>query len=146
MKFFGKELKEVKKGYFGIRRCTICNEALRDVDLVEVHATNYICFVPVKSKVMGRLLVCKHCNAFMEINNELWEYYRTYYNQRFNKATTDSIVSTLTNMATQMELKGVKLDIDDKTSSQAIDLIYKSLAQKYGVCENVEEIISVFYK
>ena len=146
MKFFGKELKDVKKGYFGIRRCTVCDEMLRDVDLVEMHAINYICFIPLRNKIIGRLLVCRHCNAFMEINNDLWEYYSTYYNQRFNKATTDTIVNTLSNISNQMELHGVKLNMEDKIYTKSIDLIYKSLAEKYGVCENIEEIISVFYK
>ena len=60
MKFLGRELKEVDKGYFGVRRCTICNEHLRDVNLVEIYATNYVCFVPIKSTIVKRILVCQH--------------------------------------------------------------------------------------
>ena len=146
MKFFGKELKQVNKGYFGVRRCTICNEELRDVNLVEIYAVNHICFVPVSSTLVKRILVCQHCNSYMEISNSLWEYYSTYYNKRFNKPTTDNIIKTLINMNKQLEEKGVKLGIDDKTAEQSLDLIYKSLSQKYKVWENVEEIISIFYK
>ena len=146
MKFFGKEIKEVKKGYFGIRRCTICNNELRDVDLAEVHQESYLCFIPVKSKIVGRILICNHCNAFMEIDDELWNYYSTYYNKRFTKTTTDNIIFTLKKLSKQMENNGVKLNISDKSDTKSLDLIYNILTQKYGVCENVEEIISVFYK
>lgn len=146
MKFFGKELKEVNKGYFGVRRCTICNEELRDVNLVEVYLTNYICFIPVHKTLIYRMLVCQHCNSFMKINDDLWRYYSTYYNKRFSKSTTDDIVNILTDISTQMEENGVKLNIDDKEAQQSLDLIYNGLIEKYKVWENVEEIISVFYK
>lgn len=146
MKFLGKEIKEINKGYFGVRRCTICGEELRDVDLVEIYATNYFCFIPTRTTIIKRILVCKHCKAYMEIDNKLWSYYSTYYKDRFNKSTTDEIVNTLKTLSTNMEQKGTKLDIEDETSQQALDLIYKSLCEKYGVCENVEEIVSVFYK
>lgn len=146
MKFFGKDIKEINKGYFGVRRCTICNEELRDVNLVEIHATNYFCFIPTKSTIIKRILVCQHCKAYMELDNKLWNYYSTYYNSRFNKTTTDNIVNTLKTISNTMEQNGVKLDIDDETSQQSLDLIYKSLCDKYGVCENIEEIVSVFYK
>lgn len=146
MKFFGKELSEINKGYFGVRRCAICNEELRDVDLVEICATNYFCFVPIRKTIVKRILLCKHCKAYMEIDNKLWGYYLTYYNQRFDKPTTDTIVNTLKTISSNMEQNGVKLDIDDDTSQQSLDLIYKSLCDKYGVYENVEEIVSIFYK
>ena len=146
MKIFGKEYKEENKGYFGVRRCNICNNELRDVDLVEIYAINYFCFIPISHTLVKRVLVCKHCNAYMEINNELWKYYSSYYNKRFSKDTTDSIISTLTTMNEQMEKNGVKLGIGDKISEQSLDLIYKSLIEKYHVWQNVEEIISVFYK
>ena len=45
-----------------------------------------------------------------------------------------------------MENGGVKLSIGEKTDTKSLDLIYNILTEKYGVCENVEEIISVFYK
>ena len=146
MKFFGKDIKEANKGYFGVRRCTICKDELRDVDLVELYAVSYFCFIPVRKTLIKRILVCKHCNSFMEINNDLWEYYSTYYNKRFNKPTTDGIIDILTTMSQQMEQRGVKLGIDNKCDQQSIDLIYKSLTEKYKVWENIEEIISVFYK
>ena len=146
MKFFGKQFKDENKGYFGVRRCTICNEKLRDVNLVEIYAVNYIFFIPVSKTLVKRILVCQHCNSYMEISNNLWGYYSTYYNKRFSKSTTDDIVNILTDMTKQLERKGVKLGIEDKSAEQSLDLIYKSLTQKYHVCENVEEIISVFYK
>ena len=146
MKFFGKEIQDVNKGYFGVRRCTICNEELRDVNLVEIYATHHVCFVPVRKSLVNRILVCQHCNSYMKINNELWKYYSTYYNKRFSKATTDDIVNILTNISNQMEQNGVKLNTQDDTAQQSLDLIYKSLTEKYEVCENIEEIISVFYK
>ena len=146
MKIFGKELKEVNKGYFGVRRCTICNEELRDVDLVEIHAINRMFFIPVSSKIIKRLLVCKHCNAYMEIDEKLWRYYNSYYNKRFDKNTTDNIIEILTTMTKQMELNGVKLSIDDKASEPSLDLIYNNLTKKFKVEQNIEEIVSVFYK
>lgn len=146
MKFLGKDIKEVNKGYFGVRRCTICNNKLRDVNLVEIVATNYICYIPTKSNVIKRILVCQHCNSFMEIDNKLWGYYNTYYSQRFNKTTTDTIINTLKDISRDMEEKGINLTIDDESSQQSLDLIFKSLSNKYGTPENVEELVSVFYK
>ncbi len=146
MKFIGKELKEVNKGYFGVRRCTICNEKLRDVNLVEIHSANYVCFVPVKSTIIKRILVCQQCKAYMEIDDKLWKYYASYYNRRFDKATTDDIVNTLTNISNEMAQNGVKLNTSDEASLQSLDLIFNKLCDKYPVHENVEEIVSVFYK
>ena len=144
MKFIGTDVKEVNKGYFGIRRCTICKDELRDVNLVELYATNYICFVPTKTELVKRILVCSHCNAYMEINNKLWNYYETYY--RFSKSITDNIVGMLTRMSDEMDKKGIKLSIADDASQKSLDIIYNGLIDKYGVEQNVEEIISVFYK
>lgn len=146
MKIFGKELKEVNKGYFGVRRCTICNEELRDVDLVEIYVTNRLFFIPISSKIIKRLLVCKHCNAYMEIDEKLWRYYNSYYNKRFDKNTTDNIIEILTTMTKQMELNGVKLSIDDKASEPSLDLIFNNLTKKFKVEQNIEEIVSIFYK
>ncbi len=146
MKIFGKEFKEENKGYFGVRRCNICNSELRDVDLVEIYAVNYFCCIPISRTLAKRVLVCKHCKAFMEIDDKLWKYYSSYYNKRFDKDTTDDIVEMLTSMSNQMEKNGVKLEINDKFSASSLDLIYKSLTEKYHVWQNVEEIISVFYK
>ena len=146
MKFLGKEIKDVDKGYFGVRRCTICDEQLRDVNLVEIYSTNHVCFVPLPKTLVSRILVCQHCHSYMEINNDLWRYYSSYYNKRFSKTTTDNIVNILTDISKQMEQNGIKLNTQDDASLQSLDLIYKSLSEKYKVCENVEEIISVFYK
>lgn len=146
MKFFGKDIKEVNKGYFGIRRCTVCKDELRDVDLVEIYATNYVCFIPTKTELVKRILVCSQCNAYMEINNKLWNYYESYYNDRFSKSITDNIVGILTRMSDEMSKKGVRLSIGDDVSQKSLDIIYNGLIDKYGVEQNVEEIISVFYK
>ena len=132
MKFFGKDIKEINKGYFGVRRCTICKGELRDVNLVEICATSYFCFVPLRSTIVKRLLVCNHCKAFMEIDSKLWEYYSSYYNKRFNKSTTDEIINTLQSISNNIEQSGVKLEIDDKTSQQSLDLLYKGLCNKYN--------------
>ena len=146
MKFFGKDVQELNKGYFGVRRCTVCKDELRDVNLVELYATNYFCFIPIKSVLIKRILVCSHCNAYMEIDNKLWNYYSTYYNNRFSKSTTDNILGILTRMSSEMGAKGVKLSIGDESSQKSLDVIYNGLIDKYGVEQNVEEIISVFYK
>ena len=123
MKFFGKDIKEIDKGYFGVRRCTICKNELRDVNLVEIHATNYVCFIPTKSVLVKRILTCSQCNAYMEIDNKLWNYYATYYKDRFSKATTDNILGILTQMSSEMEKKGVKLNIADESSQKSLDVM-----------------------
>ena len=146
MKFFGKDITEVNKGYFGVRRCTICNENLRDVDLVEIHATNYFCCIPIRSNIIKRILVCKHCKAYMEIDEKLWNYYASYYHKRLDKTTTDTIVKTLTDLSSDMAQNGIQLKVGDESSINSIDFIFNKLCNKYGVCENIEEIISVFYK
>jgi len=146
MKFFGKQIKEVNKGYFGVRRCTICKDELRDVNLVEIYITSYFCFIPIKTILLKRILVCQHCKAYMELDEKLWKYYESYYNKRFDKTTTDNIISTLTKMKQELHNSGVHLSVSDDASQKSLDLIYDSLCEKYNVCENVEEIISVFYK
>ena len=146
MKFLGKEFKEINKGYFGVRRCTICKGDLRDVNLVEITATNYFCFIPTRNIVIKRILVCQHCKAFMEIDDKLWRYYATYYNHRFNKRITDNIVNTLTTISNDMAKNGLELSTEDEASQQSLDLIFNKLCDKYNVSENVEEIVSVFYK
>lgn len=146
MKFFGKDISKSNKGYFGVRRCTICNDELRDVDLVEIYSTKYVCFVPVYKTLLKRILVCKHCDAYMELDEKLWRYYVTYYNKRFDKITTDNILQTLDKMTAEMKNNGITLSISDETSQQSLDLIYKSLCEKYNTQENVEEIVSVYYK
>lgn len=146
MKFFGKDVKEVNKGYFGVRRCSICNDELRDVNLVELHVTNYFCFIPIKSEIVKRILVCSHCDAYMEINSKLWKYYETYYNDRFTKDTTDNIIGLLNAVSKEMDKKGVKLTMTDEACEKSLDVIYNGLIDKYGSEQNVEEIISVFYK
>lgn len=82
----------------------------------------------------------------MEIDEELWGYYKTYLSKRFNKELTHEIVGTLTALDGQMRDKGVNLSIDDKTMESSINLIYNSLVGKYKTWQNVEEIVSVFYK
>jgi len=146
MKIFGKDLKEVNKGYFGVRRCTICKDELRDVDLVEIYATTYFCFIPIKRELIKRILVCNHCKAFMEIDNKLWQYYSTYYNERFSKSVTDNILGVLKRVSADIEKRGVKLSVADDTSQRSLDVIFNGLINKYGVEQNIEEIISVFYK
>lgn len=146
MKLFGKDITEVNKGYFGVRRCTICKEHLRDVNLVEIYATNYFLCIPIKSTLIKRILVCTHCKAYMEIDDKLWKYYNSYYNNRFSKSTTDDIIETLSSISSQMEQNGIKLKASDETSTPSIDLIFNRLCDKYGVSENIEEILSVFYK
>lgn len=146
MKFFGRDVKQVDKGFFGVRRCTICEEALRDVNLVELQVTTNVFFIPVKSVCEKRLLVCQKCSACMEIDDELWGYYKTYLSKRFDKNLTHEIVGTLTELDGQMRDKGVNLSIDDKTMESSINLIYNSLVEKYKTWQNVEEIVSVFYK
>ena len=88
----------------------------------------------------------KEISAFMEIEESLWNYYSTYINKRFTKSTTDEIVGTLSNMNKELKNSGIKLNLDDESCHQSIDLIYNNLVKKYSTWQNVEEIISVFYK
>lgn len=146
MKFFGKDVIQKDKGFFGVRRCTICDDVLRDVNLVELWVTTNVFFIPIKSWCEKRLLVCQKCGACMEINDELWKYYKTYLHKRFDKSVTHEIIGTLTNLENQMKNTGVNLSINSKTDEASINLIYNSLVEKYKTWQNVEEIVSVFYK
>ena len=145
MKFFGKEIKEFNKGYFGIRRCTVCGNQLRDVGLSEVYERFNICFLPIYKRSIAHILVCKTCNAYMEIEDKLWKYYSKYLSSRFDKSTTDEIMSIVKKVDNELQNNGVKLNIQDGSADKSLDLIYNSLVEKYGCAENVEEIISVFY-
>ena len=145
MKFLGKEIKEYNKGYFGVRRCTVCDNQLRDVDWAEICERTNICFVPVYKRTISHILICKTCNAYMTINDKLWKYYSKYLGERFSKGTTDEIVTTIKKVDKELQNNGVKLSVEDSSADKSLDLIYNILVEKYGCAENVEEIISVFY-
>lgn len=142
MKFFGTDVKTEEKGYFGIRRCTECN-ALRDVNLVEIYGTERMFFIPIKKLGLKRFLVCSSCNAALEINKDLWNYYKTY--PRFDKHTTDQIVQTLKQIDLDLADNNVDLKIGSKESVSSLDMIYKNLIRKFGNPNNLEELISVYF-
>ena len=142
MKFFGTDVKTEEKGYFGIRRCTECN-ALRDVNLVDIHGTERMFFIPIKKLGLKRFLVCSTCNAALEINKDLWNYYKTY--SRFDKHTTDQIVQTLKQIDLDLADNNVDLKIGSKESVSSLDMIYKNLIRKFGNPNNLEELISVYF-
>lgn len=145
MKFFGKDINEANKGYFGVRRCTVCDNNLRDVNLANINQTFNLFFLPVYKKTIGHILVCRTCNAYMNLDNKLWSYYSKYLSSRFNKTQTDEIVSTIKQVDNELKNNGVKLSVDDASCDKSLDLIYNILVEKYGSAQNVEEIISVFY-
>ena len=142
MKFFGLNIKTKEKGYFGVRRCTECN-ALRDVNLVEIYGTERMFFIPTKKLNVKRFLICTSCGAALEINNDLWNYYKTY--NRFDKPTTDKVVQTLKQIDVDLANKNVDLRCEDKTSQTSLNLIFNNLIKKFGNPNNLEELISVYF-
>ena len=143
MKFWGIDIKQKNNGYFGVRRCTNCNQ-IRDVELMELQGKKCVCFFPVKDLGTKRFLICSHCTAALEINDDLWEYY-SKYDYRFDKQTTDEIVDTLKNINNTLTSKEINLDFDSKDSQSALNLIYDKLCAKYNNPQNLEEIISVYF-
>ena len=142
MKFFGLDVKTDEKGYFGIRRCTEC-KALRDVNLVEICGVERMFFVPVKKHACKRFLICTTCGAALEINNDLWNYYKTY--DRFDKSTTDKVVQTLQQIDSDLVDQNLNLKCEDKLSETSLNMIYEGLIKKYGNPNNLEELISVYF-
>ena len=142
MKFLGTDIKTDEKGYFGVRRCTECN-ALKDVNLIEVHGIERVFFMPIKKLGLKRFLICSSCGAALEINNDLWNYYSTY--SRFDKPTTDQIVQTLKQIDLDLANQNLNLKTGTKESLSSLDMIYKNLIRKFGNPNNLEELISVYF-
>lgn len=142
MKFFGLDIKTNEKGYFGVRRCTGC-KTLRDVNLVEIYGVERVCFIPVKKLSSKRFLICTTCGAALEINNDLWNYYKTY--NRFDKTTTDRVVQTLEQIDNDLSKQNLDLRCEDKFSEPSLNMIYDGLIKKFGNPNNLEELISVYF-
>lgn len=142
MKFFGLDVKTNEKGYFGVRRCTEC-KALRDVNLVEINGVERVCFIPTKKLASKRFLICTTCGAALEINNDLWNYYKTY--NRFDKPTTDKVVQTLKQIDTDLTEQNLNLRCEDNLSQSSLNMIFNNLIKKFGNPNNLEELISVYF-
>lgn len=143
MKFFGVDTKEKDLGYFGIRKCDVC-EDFRDVNLIEVTGIDRFFAIPIKKLGTRRFLTCTKCGACFEINEDLWNYY-CEYEYRFDKQTTDQIFDTLKNIAHDLKEKNINLKFDDKASEHSINLIFNNLCKKFANPENVGEIMSVYF-
>lgn len=143
MKIFGRDVTETKKGYFGVRRCTIC-KALRDVNLLELKGVERFLFLPVKRLGIQRYLICEKCGAGLQINDDLWNYYKTY-EYRFTKETTDEIVKTLDKIAIDLKANHIELNYNDKSCENSLNMIYRNLCKQFSNPENVEELISVYF-
>lgn len=144
MVFIGDGIETRNLGYFGIRKCEVCN-AFRDVDLIEVKNVFRFFFFPVKTYAIKRFLCCRKCSACFEINPKLWDFYQTYMNKRLNKKDTDDIISTLTKINNEFINQGTYIDIGDSIYHGSLDTIYSTLAKKYGESEYLEELISVYF-
>lgn len=142
MKFFGLNVKTEEKGYFGVRRCNNCKD-IKDVKLMEVTGTENMFFIPIKKLGTKRFLICEKCGAALEINEDLWNFYKTY--DRFDKSTTDQVVQTLKQIDVNLNNSNVKLDCKDKFSENSINMIYDTLFKKFGNPNNLEELISVYF-
>jgi len=143
MKFFGIDVKENSKGYFGVRYCQNCKK-LMDVNLVELQGKECFFFVPIKQTPVKRFLVCNSCGAAFELDEDLWHYYSSY-SYRFDKSTTQEIVQTLQDIEKNLKENNVKLACEDKLSEASLNMIYKNLCEKYPNPQNVEELISVYF-
>lgn len=143
MKLFGIDAKEKDHGYFGVRKCEVCGD-FRDVNLIEVVGTERFFAIPLKKLGTRRFLACARCGACFEVNKDLWNYY-CGYKYRFNKETTDQVLSTLKQIDDDLKSNNVSLKFDDKIYEHSINLMFKNLCKKFNNPENVEEIMSVYF-
>jgi len=143
MKFFGLDTKQIKKGYFGVRRCTNCN-SLNDVNLVELNTTQCVCFFSIKKYPTRHFLVCSNCGAVLELNQDLWNYYNSYP-YRFDKKTTDEIVSTLNNIDRDLQQQGVDIKCGEEKNLNSLNMIFDGLCKKFDNPKNVEELVAVYF-
>jgi len=144
MKFIGPDVVKNNKGYFGVRRCSKCNE-LKEVNLLELKGVVRFFFLPVKTYITKRYLVCNTCQSVYEITNEQWNYYSTYLHNRLDKKTTNNVLDTLTKINNTFVDNGTFIDITKEIYHPSIDSIYEELIKKYGHKETLEELISVFF-
>lgn len=143
MKVFGVDVKQKNKGYFGIRKCEVCG-GLRDVNLIEVSGCEKFLCVPIKKLGIRRFLMCTTCGACFEINEDLWNYY-SQYKFRFDKATTDQVISALNSISEDLAKNDICLKFEDKASQHSINMIFNNLCKKFNNPENLSEIISVYF-
>lgn len=144
MKFIGPDIHKVNKGYFGIRRCSTCNE-LKEVNLLEIKGVVRLFFIPVKTFITKRFLVCEKCQSVYEITDDQWKYYSTYLHKRFDKKTSKQVIETLDNINQTFVNKGTIIDITKEIYHPSIDSIYEQLIKKFGHKETLEELISVYF-
>ena len=142
MKFIGTDVVTYEKGYFGVRRCGNCKD-VRDVKLIEMCGKERLLFIPIKNIGKKRFLICEKCGAALEINDDLWNFYKSY--PRFDKDTTDEVLTTLKQIENNLNVSNVKLSCTDKLSENSLNMIYDSLNKRFNNPGNVEELISVYF-
>lgn len=143
MKAFGFDVKTQNFGYFGVRRCGVCN-SLQDVDLLKFKGIIRFLFLPIKTVKEKRFLACQKCGACFEINDDLWNYYKTY-KERYSKRTTDEILKYIIAIDKDLQQNQINLMLDSEESKKSISMIFNELLQKYNNPNNLEELISVYF-
>lgn len=144
MKIFGADVVKKEKGFFGVRKCSNCNE-LVDVNYLELQGIERFLFIPVKKYITKRYLHCSKCQALYEITDEQWNHYSSYLHNRVDKNTTGEIIKTLEKINSSLLDNGTVIDVEDKLYHETLDLICDNLIKKYGHKENIEEIMSVYF-
>lgn len=144
MKFFGPDVVKKDKGYFGIRRCSSCGE-LKSVNLMTLKGVVRFFYIPIKTYITKRYLVCEKCQSVYEVTEDQWKYYSTYLHNRLDKQTTNKVIETLDNINQHFLDNGTIIDIRKEIYHQSIDSIYEQLIKKYGHKETLEEVISVYF-
>ena len=142
MRLFGLDIMQKNMGYFGVRRCTECG-GLKDVEYVKLKAVFRVFGLPIPLKTLKRFLVCDKCGAAFEVSDELWDYYKTYYNKRFSKAKTDELLGILIKIDATVADNSV--DYKEKCYTTVLDMIYNSLIKKFPNGKNLEEVLSVYF-
>ena len=142
MKLFGLDIVQQNLGYFGVRRCSECG-GLKDVDYVKIRAVFRLFGIPIPLQTLKRFLVCSKCGAAFDISDELWEYYKSYYNKRFSKSKTDELISIL--IKVDANIADNSVDYSARGYNSILDMIYESLIKKFPNSKNLEEVISVYF-
>ena len=142
MKLFGLDVREQNYGYFGVRKCCNC-DAIRDVTYIKLAPVLRLLGLPISLGKARRFLVCTKCGAAFDVPEELWEHYKTYYNQRYSKSKTDELLSILIKI--DANIADNTVDYRNKGYDSVLEMIYNSLIGKFGNGKNLEEVISVYF-
>lgn len=137
---WGKKAKLI--GYIGIMKCPNCKNYTH-FSLYELFSNIKLYFVTVAKYNKKRYVVCSICEAGLELNEEDYNALVSALPQRFNEMKTTEIWNYITdkiNAHTDGYL------FSEEVFESFITNLKEELFEKYGNEENLNEIITTYFK